>query len=60
MQSNNSGLINFEVKTSPETFFIINSVLYVQILFLDVVNMVSREVLECHVGYCNHGATWGI
>ena len=25
--------------------------------FLDVANMVSGEVLECHVGYCNHGAT---
>ena len=28
--------------------------------FLDVVNMVSRGLLECHVGCCNHGATWGV
>ena len=34
-----------------------NTVLDVQI-FLDVVNMVSRGVLEYHVGRCNHGAMW--
>ena len=36
-----------------------NTVLDVQI-FWDVVNMVSRGVLERHVGCCNHGATWGV
>ena len=60
MQNNYSGLINFEVKTlSSETFLKMNSVLYVQIFF-DVVNMVSRGVLERHVGCCNHGTTWGV
>ena len=31
-----------------------NTLLEVQI-FLNVINMVSRGVLECHVGCCNHG-----
>ena len=35
MPNNYSGLINFEVKSSSsETFFDMNSVLYVQIMFL--------------------------
>ena len=59
MQNNYSGQINFEVKTSPETFFYMNLVLQVQI-FLDVVNMVPCGVLECNVGCYNHGATWGV
>ena len=29
-------------------------------IFLDVVNMVLREVLECHVRCWKHGATWGV
>ena len=36
-----------------------STMLEVQI-FLNVVNMVSRRVLERHVGCCNHGATWGV
>ena len=32
------------------------SVLYIQIL--DVVNMVSRGVLQRYIGCFNHGTTW--
>ena len=35
-----------------------NSMLYVH--FFDIVNMVSRGVLEHYVGCCNHGATLGV
>ena len=34
-----------------------NTVLDVKFFFLDVVNLVSRGVLERNVGYCNHSAT---
>ena len=47
-------LIDFKVKTSSSETF-----LHELGVFLDVVNMVSRQVLERHVGCCNHGATWG-
>ena len=36
-----------------------NSGLYVQ-NFWYIVNMVSRNMLESYVGYCNHGATLGV
>ena len=29
-------------------------------IFLDIVNMVSRGVLERYVGGCNHGTRWGV
>ena len=37
MQNNYSGLINFEVKTSSsDTFFLMNSVLYVQFFKISI------------------------
>ena len=60
MRNNNYlSLINFKVKTSSSETFKMNWVLYVQ-FFFNVVNLVSRGVLERFVGYCNHGATWGV
>ena len=50
MQNDKSGFSDFEVKTSSsETFFKMNMLLYDQFFGGDVVNMVSREVLESHV-----------
>ena len=59
MQNNYSGLINFEVKTaSLEIFKIELGVVCSN--FLDVVNMVTRWMLERNVGCCNHDAKFGV
>ena len=52
---NYSGLINFKVKTSSsKTFKCELGVVCSH--FLDIVNMVSRGVLERYFGCCNYGA----
>ena len=40
---------------------LINKTLMLKVqIYFNIVNMVLCEVLECHVGCCNHGAMWGV
>ena len=62
MQNHNYlSLINFKIKFHRQRlFFYLNEHDVGCLNFLDVVNMVSRGVLERHVGCCNHDSTWGV
>ena len=59
MRNNYLSLINFKVKLQ-RLFFIYEHNVGGSNVFFNVVNMVPHEVLECHVGCCNHHATLGI
>ena len=54
-------LINFKLKLHRLRlfFFIIEPDPGVSLLFCNVVNVVTRGLLERHVGRYDHGATWG-
>ena len=49
-------LINFKIKTSSSKTFLNEP----DVGYSNVVNMVSRGILERHVGCCNHGGTWDV
>ena len=59
--NNYLSLINFKVKIQCQRLLFLNKWTWrwrFNFFFLNVVNIVSRGVLECHVGSCDYGATW--
>ena len=56
MQDNYSGLINFKVKIHHQRIKTNELGIVCSDCLLEVVNMVSRGVLERSAGCCNHGA----